>query len=62
MARSKGLRTQLYRAARILGDVSAAANGPTAYARRRARRVVYRRTNRATGSLLRALGLQGRRR
>ena len=61
MARHKSLRTQLYRAARDLGNVEAAGKGPTAYGRRVVRRSVYRSTNRVTGSFLRGLGLAKRR-
>ena len=59
---SKSLRGQLYRAARDLGNVQAASKGPAAYGRRVVRRSVYRSTNRVTGSFLRNLGLQERRR
>ena len=59
---SKSLRSQLYRAARDLGNVQAASKGPAAYGRRVVRRSVYRSTNRVTGSFLRNLGLQERRR
>ncbi|MGH9007795.1 MAG: hypothetical protein ACRDV6_08810 [Acidimicrobiales bacterium] len=62
MARRKSLRSQLYRAARDLGNVEAATQGPGALARRQVRRSGYRRTNRGLGSLLRAFGLSGRRR
>ncbi len=55
MARS--LRTNLYRSARFLGNVQAASKGPAAYSKRVVRRSVYRKTNRATGSLLRKLGV-----
>jgi hypothetical protein len=60
--RRKPLRGQLYRAARVLGNVQAAEKGPVSYGKRVARRSVYRQTNRATGSLLRALGLSAKRR
>jgi hypothetical protein len=60
MARS--LRSNLYRAARTLGNFEAISKGPTAYAKRRVRRVVYRRTNVTTAGLLRSFGLQGKRR
>jgi hypothetical protein len=53
MARSKSLRSQLYRAARDLGNVEAASKGPGAYGRRVVRRKVYRQTNGALGKLLR---------
>jgi hypothetical protein len=57
MARRKSLRSQLYRAARDLGNVEAAEKGPTAYGERVVRRKVYGTTNRATGKFLRRLGL-----
>ena len=57
MTRRKSLRSQLYRAARDLGDVQSAAKGPGAYARRRVRKVAYRRTNGGLRRLLRSLGL-----
>ncbi len=60
MPRRSTLRSQLYRAARELGDVEAAAKGPGAYAKRRARRAVYRTSNQMTASLLRSVGLSGR--
>ena len=63
MARRKSLRSQLYRGARDLGNVEAVEHGGVeGLARRDARRAVYRRTNKATGSFLRALGLSGSRR
>ena len=40
MARHKSMRSQLYRAARDLGNVQAAAQGPSAYAKRAARRKI----------------------
>ena len=45
MARRKSLRSQLYRAARDLGNVQAARGGPTSYGMRVVRRKVYRTTN-----------------
>jgi hypothetical protein len=62
MPRRKSLRSQLYRAARDLGNVEAAAHGPTALAKRQVRRRAYRTTNRSLGGLLRAFGLSGGRR
>jgi hypothetical protein len=62
MARRKSLRSQLYRAARDLGNVEAASKGPGSLAKRQIRRSAYRRTNKGLGSLLRAFGLSGRRR
>lgn len=61
-AMARSLRSQLYRAARIMGDVEAAAKGPDALARRVVRRKAYRTSSGLTGSILRALGMQGRRR
>jgi hypothetical protein len=49
----KSLRSQLYRAARDLGNVEAAEKGPAAMGRRVVRRKVYRKTNGALGKLLR---------
>jgi hypothetical protein len=57
MARRKSLRSQLYRAARDLGNIEAAEKGPASYGKRVVRRKVYRRTNTATGRFLRRLGL-----
>lgn len=62
MARRSSLRSQLYRAARDLGNVQAAERGPGSYAARVARRRVYRSTNRLTSQLLRSAGLMGGRR
>jgi hypothetical protein len=62
MARRSSLRSELYRAARHLGDVQSAAQGPGAYAKRVARRRVYRQTDTLTNSLLRSVGLMGTRR
>jgi hypothetical protein len=59
MPRHKSLRSQLYRAARDLGNVEAAAQGPAALAKRQVRRRAYRSTNRSLGSVLRAFGLSG---
>jgi hypothetical protein len=52
MAR-KSLRSQLYRAARDLGNVEAAEKGPASYGRRVVRRKVYRATNGALSKVLR---------
>ena len=60
MARRKSLRSQLYGAARDLGNVEAVEHGgASGGAKRYARRAVYRKTNTVTGSFLRALGLSG---
>jgi hypothetical protein len=45
MARRKVLRSELYRAARDLGNVQATRGGPTSYGKRLVRRKVYRTTN-----------------
>ena len=57
MARRQSLRSQLYRAARDLGNVQAAEKGPRSYAHRVVRRKVYRTTNGLTRHLLRGFGL-----
>jgi hypothetical protein len=57
MARRKSFRSQLYRAARDMGNIEAAEKGPASYGKRVARRKVYRSTNRLTGRFLRKLGL-----
>ncbi len=57
MARRSSLRSELYRAARDVGNVQAAERGPTSYAKRVARRKVYRTTNGMTRHLLRGFGL-----
>ena len=57
MARHKSFRSQLYRAARDLGNVQAADKGPGFYAKRVARRQVYRSTNGLTRKVLRGFGL-----
>jgi len=57
MVRRSSLRSQLYRAGRDLGNVQAASRGPGSYAKRVARRKVYRTTNRMTSQLLRSLRL-----
>jgi hypothetical protein len=51
------IRSQLYRAARDLGNLQAATKGPTPYAKRVIRRAVYRKTNGELRRLLRGLGL-----
>ncbi len=55
MARRKSLRSQLYRAARDLGNVEAASKGPGAYGKRIVRRKVYRSTNGALGRILKSI-------
>ena len=53
----KSLTGQLYRLARDSANVRAVAHGPGAFAKRTARRQVYRRVNGTTGKLLRRMGL-----
>ena len=55
MARRKSLRSQLYRAARDLGNIEAAEKGPTAYGKRVVRRKVYAKTNGALSRVLRGI-------
>jgi hypothetical protein len=55
MARRKSLRSQLYRAARDLGNIEAAEQGPTAYGKRVVRRKAYAKTNGALGRVLRGI-------
>lgn len=57
MARHTSLRSELYRDARLLGNVEAATHGPGAYAQRYVRRRVYARTNSFTHSILRSIYL-----
>ena len=57
MARPPSFRSQLYRAARDMGNVQAALKGPVPYSKRVLRRKVYRATNRTTGRALGQLGL-----
>jgi len=57
MARRRSLRSQLYRTARILGDLDAASRGPSAYGRRVVRKAAYRKSSSATRSLMRAFKL-----
>jgi hypothetical protein len=57
MPRRKSLRSQMYRAARDLGNLEAAEKGPAAFGKRYARRKVYARTNSLTRQFLRAIGL-----
>lgn len=57
MARRRTLRSQLYRAARDLGDLESAEKGPGALGKRMVRKRVYKTTNRWTRRFLRGLGL-----
>ena len=57
MARRKSLRSQMYRAARDMGNVRAVRRGPTAYGKRVARRKVYGAANKATGMGPAAVGV-----
>jgi hypothetical protein len=55
--RRSSLRSQLYRAARDMGNVQAAAKGPGAYSKRMVRRKVYTTTNGMTRHLMKGFGL-----
>ena len=55
--RHHSLRSELYRDARVLGNLEAASRGPVAYSKRYARRKVYARTNAFTRSILRSISL-----
>jgi hypothetical protein len=57
MARRSSLTSQLYRAARASANLRAAARGPVPYAKRVARRGIYRDVNRRLGRALRRVGL-----
>jgi len=57
MARRRSLRSQLYRGARVLGDIAAASQGPSAYGKRVVRRAAYRKSSSITRSILRVFGL-----
>ena len=57
MARRRSVRSQLYRDARLLGNLEAAARGPVAFTTRYARRKAYAKSNALTRKLLRSLGL-----
>jgi hypothetical protein len=52
---AKSLRSQLYRAARGLGNIEAASKGPASYGRRVVRRKAYSKTNGTLGKLLRGI-------
>ena len=53
----KSTRSQLYRAARDLGDLQAIDKGPTAGGRRVVRKKAYARTNGRLAMVLRDIGL-----
>ena len=57
MSQERGLRSQLYRDARIMGNVEALSRGPVAYGKRYARRKTYAKSNALTHSVLRSLEL-----
>jgi hypothetical protein len=57
MTRKKSARSQLYRAARDLGNIEAAEKGPSSFGKRYARRKVYAKTNGLTRKFLRSIGL-----
>jgi hypothetical protein len=51
------MRSELYRTARIMGDLEPAEKGPTAYGKRVMRKKMYRRSNSLARQLLRMVGL-----
>lgn len=57
MSRERSLRSQLYRDARIMGNVEALSKGPLAYGKRYARRKTYAKSNALTHTVLRSFGL-----
>ena len=57
MARRRSTRSQLYRGARLLGDLTAISKGPGAYGKRVVRRAAYRKSSSLTRSILRIFGL-----
>lgn len=57
MSRERSLRSQLYRDARIMGNIESLTRGPVAYGKRYARRKTYAKSNALTHSVLRSLGL-----
>jgi len=57
MSRHRSLRSELYRDARVIGNLEAAAHGPVAFSKRYARRRVYARTNGFTRSILRSINV-----
>ena len=57
MPRRKSLRSQIYRAARDLGNLEAVEKGPASYGRRVVRRKVLRSSNGTVQRALRRIGL-----
>jgi hypothetical protein len=57
MARRRSFRSNLYRAARLMGDMEAAERGPTSYGKRLVRKRIYRAEGSFTRKLLRGFGL-----
>jgi hypothetical protein len=57
MARRRSFVSQMYRAARVANNLSAASRGPGAQAKRVVRRKAYGKSMGATGKLLRIFGL-----
>lgn len=55
--RRKSLRSQLYRAARDMGNIEAASRGPAAYGRRVVRRKAYAKSGSMTRAILKMLGM-----
>jgi hypothetical protein len=57
VARRRSLRSEMYRTARIMGDIDAAKRGPSAYGKRVLRKDMYRHSTSVTRQLLRLVGL-----
>lgn len=54
---TRSVRSQLYRAARDLGDLQAAVKGPVPLGKRYVRKAAYRHVNRQLADILRLIGL-----
>jgi hypothetical protein len=57
MARRRSLRSQLYRTARLMGDIEAVSQGPSAMTRRYVRKKTYAKSMGTTSALLRLFKL-----
>jgi hypothetical protein len=59
VTRRKSARSQLYRAARDLGDLQAIEKGPTAYGRRLVRKKAYAKPTGCSGTCCGTSGCEG---
>jgi hypothetical protein len=57
MARRRTIRSEMYKGARLLGNIQAAEAGPLSYGKRVVRRKVYAKTNGKLSKTLRSFGL-----